>query len=43
MRFSLTGMLAVALVAMLQIAEVPAQPLPVMGYVAAKNAKSETT
>src|SRR5260370_1125028 len=38
MEFSRTGMLALTLVAMFQIAESLAQPSPVMGYVAAKNA-----
>ena len=36
MEFSRTGMLALTLVALLQIPESPTQP--VMGYVAAKNA-----
>ena len=33
-----TGMLSLTLVALLQITESPAQPSPVVGYVAAKNA-----
>jgi putative ABC transport system substrate-binding protein len=37
MGFFRTGMLALTLVALLQIAESPAQPSPVAGYVAAKN------
>ena len=38
MGFSRTGMLALTLVAMFQVTESLAQPSPVMGYVAAKNA-----
>jgi putative tryptophan/tyrosine transport system substrate-binding protein len=38
MGFSRTGMLALTLLAMLQITESTAQPSPVLGYVAAKNA-----
>jgi len=37
MVFLRTGMLALTLVALLQITELPAQPSPIMGYVAAKN------
>ena len=37
MGFFRTGMFALTLVALLQIAESPAQPWPVAGYVAAKN------
>jgi putative tryptophan/tyrosine transport system substrate-binding protein len=41
MEFSRTGMLALTLVAMLPIAESIAQPSPVLGYVAAKNANPQ--
>ena len=41
MEFSRAGMLALTLVAMFQIAESLAQPSPVMGYVAAKNANPQ--
>src|SRR5262245_59972044 len=41
MEFSRTGMLALTLVAMFQIEESLAQPSPVMGYAAAKNANPQ--
>jgi putative ABC transport system substrate-binding protein len=41
MGFSRTGMLALTLLALLQITESPAQPSAVMGYLAAKNANPE--